>query len=559
MAEDFVTEEELVNGDPELSGTNYDEMLDYIHNVSGGRDPYYPNRPNVGGGDMMVDAEGNPIDPNAPGVDQVTAEYTRWLEEAAAYGVENLSIRDQILYAQAGYRAGVLTAEEAQAIYDPAFAQHAESMGWEWDAEREQWKDPNLRDQADGEKGFVDYFTPIDFADSNTGFDDFDGGWINSEWDVDREVVNTSFVSKYFKAALAVGASLISGGAAAGAMGGLSGWLSGALSGTIGSATGQLLVTGELDADSLFKAALLGATGGLFNDLSGMDASIFEDATGLTGAADDAVTALSDMLNIPYDQALNIAKGVVDGTIKGNDLEGIVAGAAASYTQGQVMDYLKDAYGDTVNVDDWFKDGESHIPVEALDPFVGQIIGGIADGSIDDAGAWAETLYNYFQAGGDVDFMLPGVPEGGGWQDWMSVTFPDIDFGFELPDINLPDVDLPDLPDVDLPDIDIDVPDLPDVDLPDIDIDVPDLELPDVDLDGPDVDPPDLPSVDIDLPKLEFRGSKPFGEDLKQFTPLGAPQLAQQTQIIPKAQFQGYDPRRSGSPIVASLFSEYLG
>jgi len=85
---------------------------------------------------------------------------------------------------------------------------------------------------------------------------------------------------------------------------------------------------------------------------------------------------------------------------------------------------------------------------------------------------------------------------------------------------------------------------------PDIGLDLPE---------GPDIDFPDFPSVDIDLPKLEFRGSMPFGEDLKQFSPLGAPQLAQQTQIIPKAQFQGYDPRRSGSPIVASLFSEYLG
>jgi len=91
-------------------------------------------------------------------------------------------------------------------------------------------------------------------------------------------------------------------------------------------------------------------------------------------------------------------------------------------------------------------------------------------------------------------------------------------------------------------------PDLPEG--PDISIDLPE---------GPDIDFPDFPSVDIDLPKLEFRGSKPFGEDLKEFSPLGAPQLAQQTQIIPKAQFQGYDPRRSGSPIVASLFSEYLG
>ena len=412
--------DELTGLENEFTYDDYGDMLDDIYNNSGGGGDDYPNRPNTGSGDMVVDANGNPIDPNTPGVDHVANEYIAWLEEAAAYGVENLTIRDQILYAQAGYRAGVLTAEEAQAIYDPAFAQHAEDMGWEWDAERGQWKDPNLRDQADGEKGFVDYYTPIDFSNSNTGFDDFNGGWINQEWDSDREIVNTSFVSKYFKVALAIGASLISGGAASGALGGLSGWMSGAISSTIGSATGQLLVTGELDAGSLVQAALLGAVGGLFDDLSSMDGSIFSDATGLTGAADDAVTALSEMLNIPYDQALSIAKGVVEGTIQGGDLESIIANAAGSYTQDQIMGILQDVYGDEFNVQDWFKDGESNIPIEALEPFVEQIIDGVINGTIDDPGAWAQTIWDYFQAGGDIDFMLPdGVNIG----EWFSGSF----------------------------------------------------------------------------------------------------------------------------------------
>ena len=90
--------------------------------------------------------------------------------------------------------------------------------------------------------------------------------------------------------------------------------------------------------------------------------------------------------------------------------------------------------------------------------------------------------------------------------------------------------------------------------VPEINIPFPDIKMPSIS--GPDVD---FPSVDIDLPKGEFRGSKPFGEDLKQFSPLGAPQLAQEIPLLQRVNVGGYDPRRAGSPIVQSLFAEYLG
>jgi hypothetical protein len=67
----------------------------------------------------------------------------------------------------------------------------------------------------------------------------------------------------------------------------------------------------------------------------------------------------------------------------------------------------------------------------------------------------------------------------------------------------------------------------------------------------------DLPG--FDLPGLKFKGSKPFGTDLKAFTPFSPDSMAQPTQLIPKVQTRGFDPRSSGAGIVSSLFSEYIG
>ena len=96
--------------------------------------------------------------------------------------------------------------------------------------------------------------------------------------------------------------------------------------------------------------------------------------------------------------------------------------------------------------------------------------------------------------------------------------------------------------------------------LPDVSIGGPDL--PNANLSGPDLpDLPDLPDVDtggFDFPDLKF--GKPFGDELEGFNPLGAPQLGQEIPLLAKVKAQNaYDPRRAGSSIVSSLFSEYLG
>ena len=231
--------------------------------------------------------------------------------------------------------------------------------------------------------------------------------WTGSQWMPEQIAYRPSTLGSYVKMAVSAGLGLATGNAAGilGAAGGLGGTVSGALSGALGSAVGQVVAGGKIDAGSLLQAAILGAIGGFADSLQNMDSAIADG--GILGTADDIVNATSELLGVGYDEALAILEGVATGAVSGGDLESIVAGAAGSWSSAKMKDFLQGFYGDTIQVDDWFKDGASNIPVEALDPFIDQIVGGIIDGSIDDPGAWLKTVWDYFQAGGDVDFMLP--------------------------------------------------------------------------------------------------------------------------------------------------------
>jgi len=399
-----------------------------------------------------------------------------------------------------------------------------------------------------------------------------------------------------------------SGGAIANSIAAATGLTPGAVSSIagamVGNATGQMLLTGEIDPTKLL---ISGATAGILETadiLSNMDPALADSAT--LGFLDDKVNQLADLLRTDYDTALNIAKAVSVGALEGGDVEGIVKSAVSVLGADYVADTVQQTIGTTVP--NLFEEGTTTINPNAIEEVARIVIRDGLNGELDQ-GTLISAGLGYVREDGTFAFIDP------------SPLFPEIEFGDVDLDFGLPDVDLVGGEGFDIsyeaaqeegddgniilqydqgtvdaieqvlkdakeagsefneavikPIVDviqeagyavddyilqpikegaqalwnaIPKPDLPEG--PDISIDLPE---------GPDIDFPDFPSVDIDLPKLEFRGSMPFGEDLKQFSPLGAPQLAQQTQIIPKAQFQGYDPRRSGSPIVASLFSEYLG
>ena len=496
------------------------ELLDLIANMSGGKDEDYPNRPGTGGDNIhMLDAEGNYINPNAPGADVVAGKYAEWLEEAEAYGVENLTARDQVLYAQAGYRSGKLTADEAQEIYDPAYAQSMEDFGYKYDEERGQWYDEGrLNDTIDGgEKGVKDWYTAIDFSNANTGFEDFGGDYINSEWDVDREIINTSFISNNFKMGLAVGAALITGGAASAYLGtlGMGTIGAGAASGAIGSAVSGA-VMGDITLEGLVTGAIMGGIGGWADTLQGMEGAIMDSS--VLGATDDFINTTADLLRVDYDTALSIVEGVAKGAVSGGELQDIVAGAVAGWGVEKTQDFLQGIYGDTVNVQDWFKDGQSNIPIEALDPFIEGAWNAALTGE-GDMGDLAKMLWDYHREGGDLDFLLPpGVDVGGDVLGWIDQQLPDVTINWDAPEFDVTwaeglgpedgfEEDERDKVTIDIgtPDIDID---LPPINLPDVSVEKGNEWAVETDEDGKTVvtwapvEPPDwvsdIPGVNID-------------------------------------------------------------
>lgn len=227
----------------------------------------------------------------------------------------------------------------------------------------------------------------------------------------------------------------------------------GAVNGVISSAIGQAAVTGGIDPSSLLQAAILGGIGGL------ADAAV---GGKLPPGMDEAVWDIADTLNMEYAEVIDLIEGVATGVVSGDSLEEIALGAVGNWGTEQIKDWVKNALGDEFEVDDWFKDGASTIPTEALDPLIeGTINAAIAGGmSAEDAIGMA---WDYFQAGGDVDFLLPDSPEFKSWlegldgldidiskgDDWSYTTNEDgsIDITWNLPswdfDFNLPDgVDL---------------------------------------------------------------------------------------------------------------------
>lgn len=265
--------------------------------------------------------------------------------------------------------------------------------------------------------------------------------WMGNGYTLVDEADEMEF-SDWAKTGIIVATSIAIGNAAGALAAGtgastMPGWMVGAIKGGVGSVVSQGLTTGSIDPSSLFQSVLLGGVGGLVGDLADMDASIFDDATNITGKADEIVSGLSDMLKIPYDEALKIAEGVTTGLIVGDDITSIVANAVGNYAQGEIMDVLQGAYGDTVQVADWFKDGASNIPIEALEPFVEGAINAAINGA--DSEDALRMIWDYHQAGGDLDFILPpGVDmPAGGPLEWLNAQLPDVTVDWDAPEFDI--------------------------------------------------------------------------------------------------------------------------
>ena len=223
----------------------------------------------------------------------------------------------------------------------------------------------------------------------------------------------------------AFGAGLASG--VAGALGFTSGFGAGAVKGTISSIAGQAITTGKIDPASVFQSALIGAVGGMFDELTTGELSIGTDAAGnpvymingevmnsATNFVDNQVFRMAELLGIDYAQAAGIVEGIITGVISGEDLEGIALNAVGGWGSAKTEQWLRDVLGETgLDVDNWFRDGTTNISTDSLVGLADAGLQALIDGGMSKGDA-LKTIYDFFNDGGSLDFVLPGLLEFGG-------------------------------------------------------------------------------------------------------------------------------------------------
>lgn len=379
------------------------------------------------------------------------------------------------------------------------------------------------------------------------------------------------------------------------------GTVSSAAGAMAGNAAGQLLLTGEINPADMLTAGITAGILEVADALQYMDPALAESVP--LGFVDDQINNLADLLHTDYNTALDIAKAVSVGAIEGGDLQGIVAGAAATLGADYITDTIQETIGTTIP--NFFEEGTTTINPNAVEEVARIVLRDGLNGELD-AGTLMSAGLGYIRNDGTFSFMDPSplFPE---------VEFGDfdIDFGFDG-DFGLPDVDLVggegfgityeaaldeegegnlilqyDQNTVDQienilkeakeagsefnqaviqPIVDViqeagyavddyvlqpikeaaeslwnALPDLPDL---------PSLTGPDGNI-PVDIDRPSFSLSDIDF-------NRPFGEQAARFSPLTAGAMTQQVQLLSPVQVNPYDPTRFGSPIVSNLFSEYI-
>ena len=193
-------------------------------------------------------------------------------------------------------------------------------------------------------------------------------------------------------------------------------------------------------------ASLLGTSSALgFGEqsLSGF----FAGATGNASTAQflqESVSNIANAVGLSYQDTLTIVTGIAQGTVSGEDVEGLVINALGDFSEVKIMDGLESIYGDQIDVKNWFKEGYTDIPVDALQPLISQGIQSAIDGGVDPQDL-AQSLYDYFEQGGSLSFILPdlNLPEGSGFS-LPSVcnqypNFPLCQVDIDLPSIKCPE------------------------------------------------------------------------------------------------------------------------
>ena len=252
-----------------------------------------------------------------------------------------------------------------------------------------------------------------------------------------------SALAGYYLAPALKGAIGATGGAAGGAAGGATGGLtSGVTAGSVASAAaGQALstgiiqgvTTGSVDINSLGQAAIAGGLGFIAETLqtNALDALRGTEIAGdAANALDNAIWDMADRLGTDYDTVYNMGMDIVNGVIQQDDIEDIALNAVQTYTTSELQNLVRTTFADSmgnVDVDNLFKEGETSLPISAINPLIETAVSGA------------------FGEGVDTEDYLQAVYEG------LTYTNPDaVDSDMTLSFLD-PDIDLEGTPfDVDL-------------------------------------------------------------------------------------------------------------
>jgi len=399
--------------------------------------------------------------------------------------------------------------------------------------------------------------------------------------------------------------------------------ISSAAGGMAGSAVSQSLMTGSVDPIKLVQAGLTAGIVDAANILGSaageLDGSSIDDFltvmdTETLSSLDQSINSIAEVLGTEFDTALNIVKGVAIGVINEGDLQGIAINAASTLGADKVVNYIDENLG--LAVPNLFQEGTTDINPDAVEEVSRVIIKDTLSGDLS-----PETLLDagigYIREDGSLAPLDPGILEG------LRDKLPEGSFSDLLPDFELvsgEDFGIDFVKGEDRPfDEDAEETDEIQNDVVQLKydqgvVDSVKKNIEAVRQTGRDIDDAviqpvvqpikkaieesgraiddtvlqpvkefvegllpegeseaaketvkndafmDAAKKSAGLEKTDFKSSKPFGEDLKQMAPLSAPRLAPGVEIFGKLQTNaGYDPTRSGSPITAGLFSEYIG
>jgi hypothetical protein len=179
-------------------------------------------------------------------------------------------------------------------------------------------------------------------------------------------------------------------GAASGAAGGASGLTAGgfasaAAGNALSNAIIQGVTTGSVDISSLGEAAISGGLGYIGDVLKAnalqiaQEGSLGEIAAGWANELDRQIWNMSDALNVPYDTVYQMGTDIANGVLSGQDIEEIARNTLQTYTTNELQDFVVSNYGDLLGnteVQNAFREGETSIPIAALNPLIETAVGG---------------------------------------------------------------------------------------------------------------------------------------------------------------------------------------